>query len=201
QTFFFFSSHSITCDFFQVYTGKLPWGSCDNWWNTATCVSPYARSDLECWEESFNTTANQSFCRVGNLSRVHVLNITDPVKEFWEKRALQISEGIDHPGTVRWDLALTLLVAWILCYFCIWKGVKWTGKVVYFTALFPYLLMFILFIRGVTLPGAMTGIRYYLIPDIDKLKDITVGGGSVAGVLVLCTCPGLPHRSGFLQQI
>ncbi|KAK8720996.1 hypothetical protein OTU49_012984 [Cherax quadricarinatus] len=168
--------------FFMSLTSQLPWGSCDNWWNTATCVSPYARSDLECWEESFNTTANQSFCRVGNLSRVHVLNITDPVKEFWEKRALQISEGIDHPGTVRWDLALTLLVAWILCYFCIWKGVKWTGKVVYFTALFPYLLMFILFIRGVTLPGAMTGIRYYLIPDIDKLKDITVWVEAVSQV-------------------
>lgn len=47
-------------------------------------------------------------------------------------------------------------------------------QVVYFTALFPYMLMFILFIRGVTLPGAMTGIRYYLIPDVEKLKDITV---------------------------
>lgn len=45
---------------------------------------------------------------------------------------------------------------------------------VYFTALFPYILMFVLFIRGVTLPGAMTGIRYYLIPDVEKLKDITV---------------------------
>ena len=47
-------------------------------------------------------------------------------------------------------------------------------QVVYFTALFPYILMFVLFIRGVTLPGAMTGIRFYLIPDMEKLKDVTV---------------------------
>lgn len=45
--------------------------------------------------------------------------------------------------------------------------------------------MFILFIRGVTLPGAMTGIRYYLIPDIEKLKDITVSGRVCRGSLLL----------------
>ncbi|XP_063871397.1 sodium- and chloride-dependent GABA transporter 1-like [Scylla paramamosain] len=168
--------------FVMSLTSELPWGACGNYWNTETCVSPYNRSSLECWDESFNSTATESFCKLGNLSRVSVQNLSDPVKEFWEKRALQISDGIDHPGSIRWELALTLLVVWILCYFCIWKGVKWTGKVVYFTALFPYILMFVLFIRGVTLPGAMTGIRYYLIPDVEKLKDITVWVEAVSQV-------------------
>uniref|UniRef100_A0A4W4EQ42 Transporter n=1 Tax=Electrophorus electricus TaxID=8005 RepID=A0A4W4EQ42_ELEEL len=74
-------------------------------------------------------------------------------------------------GNVRWELALCLLLTWIICYFCVWKGVKSTGKVVYFTATFPYLMLTVLLLRGLTLPGATNGIKFYLYPDITRLAD------------------------------
>lgn len=42
---------------------------------------------------------------------------------------LGITNGIEDIGPVKWDLALCLLLVWVICFFCIWKGVKSTGKV------------------------------------------------------------------------
>uniref|UniRef100_A0A8C6J5A6 Transporter n=1 Tax=Melopsittacus undulatus TaxID=13146 RepID=A0A8C6J5A6_MELUD len=151
---------------FSSFTIDLPWGSCDHEWNTGDhcylcslsfCTSP----EGNCMElQKANSTLNMTS-----------ENSTSPVIEFWERRVLKISDGIQHLGSLRWELALCLLLAWIICYFCIWKGVKSTGKVVYFTATFPYLMLIVLLIRGVSLPGASQGILFYLYPDISRLGD------------------------------
>ena len=44
-------------------------------------------------------------------------------------RVLQQSAGLENQGHVVWQLALLLLFAWLLVYFALFKGVKWTGKV------------------------------------------------------------------------
>ena len=44
----------------------------------------------------------------------------------------------------------------------------------YVTATFPYVVLFILLGRAVTLPGADQGIYFYLYPDPTKLADIKV---------------------------
>ncbi|XP_047914956.2 sodium- and chloride-dependent GABA transporter 2 isoform X1 [Anser cygnoides] len=135
---------------FSSFTIDLPWGSCNHEWNTGNCM------ELQRANSTLNVTSE---------------NATSPVIEFWERRVLKISDGIQHVGSLRWELALCLLLAWIICYFCIWKGVKSTGKVVYFTATFPYLMLVVLLIRGVTLPGASQGILFYLYPDLSRLGD------------------------------
>lgn len=45
------------------------------------------------------------------------------------RRVLAISGGIEEIGSVRWEVLLCLMAMWVICYFCIWKGVKTTGKV------------------------------------------------------------------------
>ncbi|XP_053741259.1 sodium- and chloride-dependent GABA transporter 2-like [Synchiropus splendidus] len=134
---------------FNSFTMNLPWASCNNTWNTKSC---------------------REFEKV-NGTFMHYENATSPVMEFWERKVLRISSGIDHIGSLNWDLVLCLATAWVMCYFCIWKGVKSTGKVVYFTATFPYVMLVILLIRGITLPGAMAGIHFYLYPDLARLAD------------------------------
>lgn len=42
---------------------------------------------------------------------------------------LHISGDLGDPGEISWQLTLCLLVTWVIVYFCIWKGVKSTGKV------------------------------------------------------------------------
>uniref|UniRef100_A0A4W5QY67 Transporter n=1 Tax=Hucho hucho TaxID=62062 RepID=A0A4W5QY67_9TELE len=134
---------------FSSFSSELPWASCKNSWNTGILYV------------MLNSTI--SYHSHGNT--------TSSVIEFWERRILGLSGGIEEIGNVRWDLALCLLLSWIICYFCVWKGVKSTGKVVYFTATFPYVMLLVLLVRGLTLPGAIDGIKFYLYPDPARLAD------------------------------
>ncbi|XP_068457204.1 sodium- and chloride-dependent betaine transporter-like [Clinocottus analis] len=147
--------------FYLVFSfrAQLPWTTCENTWNTANCVGPEILDS-----SSSNLTVNLTMLK----------NSTSAAIEFWERRVLGISGGIEELGSVRWELALCLLACWVLCYFCIWKGVKSSGKVVYFTATFPYVMLLILLIRGSTLPGAWEGIYYYLYPNLNRLAKLEV---------------------------
>lgn len=159
--------------FFMSLRYDVPWRTCTNYWNTKYCVNAYERNSLTCWKKYHNFSSYSTYCSI-NQQNISTKYLTDPVKEFWERRVLQISEGVQYVGSIRWELAGTLLLVWVMCYFCIWKGVKWTGKVVYFTALFPYFLLTVLLIRGITLPGAAEGIYFYISPNLSKLGESEV---------------------------
>ena len=47
----------------------------------------------------------------------------------FSRRVLEISGGVTDLGTVRIPLMLTLLLAWVLVYFSIWKSIRSSGKV------------------------------------------------------------------------
>lgn len=45
------------------------------------------------------------------------------------ERVLGITDGIENLSSVRWELFGTLILAWILVYFIIWKGLNESGYV------------------------------------------------------------------------
>ncbi|KAJ3583210.1 hypothetical protein NHX12_034181 [Muraenolepis orangiensis] len=153
--------------FIKSFSSTLPWSTCDNEWNTPSCIEFFRHPDCEN-SSLVNATA------APNLTCQQLADGRSPIIEFWENKVLGISEGLDHPGRINWEMLLCLMAVWVLVYFCVWKGVKSTGKIVYFTATFPYVVLVILFVRGVTLPGAYDGIMYYLKPDWSKLGEAQV---------------------------
>lgn len=85
-----------------------------------------------------------------------------------------LSDGLDYMGPIKPSMALCVFGVFVLVYFSLWKGVRSSGKVVWVTALAPYVVLTILLVRGVSLPGAAEGIRYYLTPEWHKLRNTKV---------------------------
>jgi SNF family Na+-dependent transporter len=75
------------------------------------------------------------------------------------------------PTRIVWENVGCSLFTWAAIFLCIVFGIKWTGRITYFTMGFPILLLFIMLGRSVTLEGADEGIRQYLSSDWSVLVD------------------------------
>jgi NSS family neurotransmitter:Na+ symporter len=61
----------------------------------------------------------------------------------------------------------------VAMYFCIFRGVRLVGKIVWLTVPLPWLMLLVLTVRGLTLQGSMEGLAYYLNPDWSQLAEPT----------------------------
>ncbi|KAL5007638.1 hypothetical protein ScPMuIL_016444 [Solemya velum] len=188
--------------FFASMTSELPWASCNNTWNTNSCL-PYdikhsstrfagSRMYLYSMPSNILRIVISSFI-LGNLSS-GILELSDfrtPSEEYYKFHVLEQSDSIDNIGGVSWRLALCLLFSWSVVFIVLLRGIKSLGKVVYFTAIFPYIMLTILLIRGLTLDGAVDGIVYYLKPDFSKLAEPRVWSDAATQIFYsLSACSG-----------
>ncbi|XP_044727458.1 sodium- and chloride-dependent glycine transporter 1-like isoform X2 [Chrysoperla carnea] len=141
---------------YNCLQANLPWDDCNNPWNTDKCLELDGSSSHL---TEFMLSKNDSSYEKRRT----------PADEFFHFKVLNISDSINEVGGIVPQLLIANLLSWIVVYFCISKGVKSVGKVVYFTATFPFIILFVLFIRGITLPGAMDGIYFYIYPDWNRL--------------------------------
>ncbi|KAF8791100.1 Sodium- and chloride-dependent glycine like protein [Argiope bruennichi] len=163
---------------YQSYS--VSWSSCENAWNTPNCVS---QDDMKM---QLNITSVANMTNLYNSSEVSRLSDSlskmTSSEEFWLFKVLKQSTGIESIGGFQWPLVLTLLIAWILVFMCMMRGIKTSGKVVYVTATFPYCVLLCLLIRGLTLPGAWNGISFYLSPQWEKLLTFKVWGDAATQI-------------------
>eukprot|EP00092_Neocalanus_flemingeri_P029348 GFUD01031860.1.p1 GENE.GFUD01031860.1~~GFUD01031860.1.p1 ORF type:complete len:652 (+),score=154.25 GFUD01031860.1:264-2219(+) len=186
---------------FAGFASELPWTYCGNTTLTSrdcfqrdqelACFN--SSSDDTFWDKkctsvsevclNFNMTeaderddTNRLMCYNGtdNIVLNRVYPRVSPSEDYYKRTMLGLEEDTswENMGGLKWELVLCLAAAWTIVCLCLIKGVQSSGKVVYFTALFPYLVLVILLIRGVTLDGAYDGIIFYVYPTAEKMANL-----------------------------
>lgn len=152
------------------FKNPLPWSVCGNDWNSENCYT-----DRYSTNSSHDNSTEDTTLVYDNITGT--LEESPKVwaaEEFWKHQVLGMTDGLHDLGHIRWELLGCFWLAWLVVYFCIIRGVKTSGKVVYFTAVFPFVVLFVLLIRGVTLKGSGTGISYFIKPEFEKLLNARV---------------------------
>lgn len=119
---------------------------------------------------SFQDPLPYQDCPTANGTIVKECKDAGETSYYWYRKALDLSPSIGTSGGIQWHLALVLLLAWLVVFLCTMKGVKSTGKAVYVTALFPYVVLVIFFFRAVTLDGAGDGLKRMFTPKFEQLR-------------------------------
>lgn len=171
------------------FKSPLPWSKCEPEWADNNCF--VRDTDISCRAiehdlyrvfGTMNEKTNTSIILHHKGIEFYVpnevyLNLTQgctnatqtAAEQFFYNSVLNISGGIGEPGKIKLDLTVSLFIAWVFVCIALLKGIKTSGKIVYFTAPAPYFILSVLLIRGLTLPGAGTGIAYLFIPDWEKI--------------------------------
>ncbi|KAJ8360663.1 hypothetical protein SKAU_G00171880 [Synaphobranchus kaupii] len=130
--------------FFQSFQNPLPWSECPIRRNGTQAIV-----EPECDKSSATTY-------------------------FWYRQTLNITSTIADSGGLNLRMTLSLLAAWFIVCLAVIKGIQSSGKVMYFSSLFPYVVLFCFLVRGLLLKGAVDGITHMFTPKLEKMLELQV---------------------------
>jgi len=93
---------------------------------------------------------------------------------YFFEQVLNLSSGPSVLGAPVLPLLGFLALTWVVLFFIMFKGARVIGKVAVWTVTIPWALLLVLLVRGLTLPGAIDGLNYYLSPDLAALGNVDV---------------------------
>ncbi|TNN18843.1 Sodium-dependent serotonin transporter [Schistosoma japonicum] len=135
---------------FSTFQSELPWSSCNHSWNTKYCQEQ----------------------TIDNISLVNA-TVSTAAREFFEIKMLGVdkSNGFGDFGSIQLGVCCCLFLINLLLFLSLFKGVKVLEKVSWITFTVPYLGIFLILIRGITLSNAGYGIKMFLTPSFTKLLE------------------------------
>ncbi|KAH3823019.1 sodium- and chloride-dependent neutral and basic amino acid transporter B(0+)-like [Dreissena polymorpha] len=169
--------------FFGSMQKTLPWTKCKDEWAVDGCVEKTTHKLETCTGNVTLDMVGKCLCSPTNYTFNEGLSVnctntsnTAVSELYFYKTVIQKAPNMypSDMGAPIWQLALCLLLSWVVVVACLIKGIKSSGKVVYFTATFPYVILIILLIRGCLLDGAIDGVKYFIVPEWEKLASLDV---------------------------
>uniref|UniRef100_A0A3Q3X9S1 Transporter n=1 Tax=Mola mola TaxID=94237 RepID=A0A3Q3X9S1_MOLML len=95
------------------------------------------------------------------------------VDYYFYRVTLNSTASIADSGGIHWPIVVCLLAAWTVIWMCYIRGISTSGKAVYVTAILPYIVLAIFLVRGLTLKGALSGLKFLFTPDMNELTNPT----------------------------
>lgn len=121
---------------------------------------------------------------VGDLP-VEECAASSPTIYYWFRTTLNQPNTIEESdGTINWQILLSVFVSCLLLFISLQKGVKSTGKFMYFAVLLPYLVLTVFLVRALTLDGSFYGIAYLLRADMTKLASVDVWQAAITQIFL-----------------
>ncbi len=89
------------------------------------------------------------------------------------------AEMLTKPGTLLLYVAIAIVLAVVVCSIGVKNGLE---RITKWMMLALLAIMVVLAINSITLPGSTEGLRFYLVPDFVKMKEIGIGNIIVAAM-------------------
>lgn len=197
---------------YHCFGSHLPWSGCYSSWganthvcyirkpNIRTCKSAAGRlyqrfkSQNMTFGVAVNATGRILYVphRAYTVEMSGCVNATMSAAEhfYWDK-VLKVSRGLQDVRPMNIDLTLCYFIVWIHIFVIISKGIKWFGKIVLVTATCPYLMLFALLMKGVSLDGAHTGVGVVFLPTWQHIFTFKCWRNAIEQALMsLCVATG-----------
>ncbi|XP_076369033.1 sodium-dependent dopamine transporter-like isoform X2 [Tachypleus tridentatus] len=171
------------------------WSRCNNSWNSELCRTHSSITELttklltvdqalmsgpnktvsvgndtepegKVGSSSIISSENNNSEMVSSLSGLH-----RSTEEFFNKKLMEVTNGLDNMGQVRWELFASILVCLILVYIAVRKSPFRLVRRRYKLVLVPLVLLLAFLIRVVVLDGSSSGLHYFFHPTVKGLVN------------------------------